>query len=121
MSGSDAWQDNVFKTRVRTEGGSEHVYLAACSTAQITISVADQTDNSCPVCCLCEWRSGIVRGPTTITATTRSPVTGDARLTFTIAVNEPSGHWSVTVRELYCGVEGRAYFNVAAKDNNLIQ
>lgn len=49
------------------------------------------------------------------------PVTGDARLTFTIAVNEPSGHWSVTVRELYCGMKGRAYFNVAAKDNNLIQ
>tara|TARA_B100001013_G_scaffold303553_1_gene205743 strand:- start:602 stop:925 length:324 start_codon:yes stop_codon:yes gene_type:complete len=44
VSGSDAWQDNVFKTRVRTEGGPEHVYLAACSMAQITISVADQTD-----------------------------------------------------------------------------
>ncbi len=49
------------------------------------------------------------------------PVTGDARLTFPGAVNEPFGHWSVTVRKLYSGVEGRAYFNVAAKDNNLIQ
>ena len=49
------------------------------------------------------------------------PVTGDARLTFPGAVNAPSGHWRVTVRKLYCGMKGRAYFNVAAKDNNLIQ
>ena len=41
---------------------------------------------------------------------------GRATMTLPIARNEPSGDWSVAVRELYGGVKGRAFFRVAAAE-----
>jgi hypothetical protein len=38
---------------------------------------------------------------------------GKASVRFPIALNEPSGHWSVRVRELYGGAAGRAFLSVA--------
>ena len=45
---------------------------------------------------------------------------GRATVTLPIARNEPSGAWSVTARELYGGVKGRAFFRVSPVENNVV-
>jgi hypothetical protein len=45
---------------------------------------------------------------------------GRATVTMPIAKNEPSGDWSIIVRELYGGTSSRAFFNVPGEDEKIV-